>query len=419
MRAVFAKKILPIVIVGAALAPYFVYSQTAEELQRQIGDHSSQIEALNKEIAEYERQLSAVSAQKNTLQSTINQLALSIKKTTATINVTKNQISTTQLQIQQLSDGIEEKEASIGSAKAGIGESIRRMNDVETQSLALQVLSAGDLSDLWEEIDRSQSLQTALDAQIAHLSIQKQSLTTSKTAAEEKRAQLQRQQQILLSQQGSLNAQKKSQDELLAQTKRQESSYQAILAQKQAEKDTFEKALFDLASKLEYVLDPSRIPTAGKGVLRWPLDNVHVTQQFGRTSSSGRLYSSGTHDGIDLRASIGTPVRASLSGTVIEINHGAVANCQYGKWVLIKHGNGLTTLYAHLSDISVAKGSSVATGQVIGYSGNTGYATGPHLHFTVYASEAVNFRTYTCKSGRSTLIPIANPSAYLNPISYL
>ena len=92
---------------------------------------------------------------------------------------------------------------------------------------------------------------------------------------------------------------------------------------------------------------------------------------------------------------------------------------KYGKWVLIRHTNGLTTLYAHLSVVSVSAGAQVATGDIIGYSGDTGYALGPHLHFTVYASKAVTFKEYTCNSGATLTIPIAAFSGYLDPMLYL
>ena len=177
--------------------------------------------------------------------------------------------------------------------------------------------------------------------------------------------------------------------------------------------------LFELESQLQYVLDPNSIPPAGKGVLRWPLASVFITQQFGKTSSSQRLYVSGTHNGVDFKAPIGTPVHAALTGTVMATNLGAVPNCQYGKWVLIKHLNGLATLYAHLSEVSVQQGSTVTTGQVIGFAGNTGYAIGPHLHFGVYIAEAISFKNYICWNKAVVNIPIAPINAYLNPLVYL
>lgn len=406
-------------IVAAVIVPGLAFGQSAEELQAQIDEQNLQIAALNKEIEQYQVQLDATLKKKQTLQNELDQLNISLKKITISISVTKKQISSTQLQIQQLARGISSKESSISEYQASIGESLRTLHRTETVPLSQSLLSSGSLSEAWADAESILQLTSAIQDDIDRLADEKNSLSRTKTSAEQKSAQLQKQQRTLVVQQGSLDATVKAQKELLAQTKSQESAYQALLAQKQAEKVTFEAALFELASKLQYTLDPSRIPPAGKGILRWPLDNISITQQFGRTSDSGRLYTSGTHDGVDFRASIGTPVRVSLTGTVVEVNQGAVQNCQYGKWVLVRHGNGLTTLYAHLSEISVQKGEAVATGKVVGFAGNTGYATGPHLHFTVYLSDAVSLKQYTCKSGRSTLIPIANPNAYLNPLSYL
>ncbi len=85
------------------------------------------------------------------------------------------------------------------------------------------------------------------------------------------------------------------------------------------------------------------------------------------------------HAGIDYRASIGTPVRAAAAGKVVGITDGYGSG--YGKSVLIDHGSGTTTRYAHLNSFASSVGESVGQGQVIGYSGNTGWSTGPHLHF--------------------------------------
>ncbi|HEY4522230.1 MAG TPA: peptidoglycan DD-metalloendopeptidase family protein [Candidatus Paceibacterota bacterium] len=418
--------LLPILAAVFFLLPVTIYAQVVAELQQQINQHNTQIDALNKEIAQYEAQLKTTQAAKNTLQNKVNQLDLQRKKLSASISVTKNQIGTTQLQIQQLASGIATREISIGTNKAGLMESLRRLDEAETQPMAISILASDSVSDVWEDVDAIFSMREAVRNDIQMLSLEKRELTDTKTQTEQKKAQLVKQQSMLTAQQGSLDATRKAQNELLAVTKSQESSYQKILSQKQAEKEQFEAALFQLASQLQYNLDPSSVPPIGKGVLRWPLDEVRITQQFGRTSDSRRLYTSGTHDGIDFSTKtasngtgIGTPVKAALAGVVLEVNHGAVQACQYGKWVLIRHGNGLATLYAHLSDIRVQKGQSVGTGTVVGYSGETGYATGPHLHFTVYQAAAVTFKQYKCKSGKTVTIPIAPLQAYLNPMDYL
>ena len=113
-----------------------------------------------------------------------------------------------------------------------------------------------------------------------------------------------------------------------------------------------------------------------------------------------------------------------MSGTVVGSGNMDLAGggrCRaYGKWIMVKHANGLSTLYAHLSLISISTGQTVSTGDVIGYSGNTGATTGPHLHFGVYATEGVRITNLSSSSYCSgVLYPLADPTAYLNPLSYL
>ncbi|HEX2193201.1 MAG TPA: peptidoglycan DD-metalloendopeptidase family protein [Acidimicrobiales bacterium] len=107
---------------------------------------------------------------------------------------------------------------------------------------------------------------------------------------------------------------------------------------------------------------------AGKGGLIWPVSGP-VTSGFG--PRWGRM-----HTGIDISAGTGTPIRAAKAGTVIS----AGSNGGYGLAVVIDHGGGLSTLYAHMSSMGVS-GGSVSQGEVIGRVGCTGSCTGPHLHF--------------------------------------
>jgi murein DD-endopeptidase MepM/ murein hydrolase activator NlpD len=85
------------------------------------------------------------------------------------------------------------------------------------------------------------------------------------------------------------------------------------------------------------------------------------------------------HTGLDISAGMGVPIKAADSGTVVY----AGWRGGYGKAVVISHGDGLTTLYAHQSQILVGVGDAVEKGEVIGKVGSTGYSTGPHLHFEV------------------------------------
>lgn len=114
-------------------------------------------------------------------------------------------------------------------------------------------------------------------------------------------------------------------------------------------------------------------------LLSWPVRSFRLTSGFGmRLDPITRQWR--MHNGIDMANAIGTPVLAARSGRVvhIEANSGT-----YGHLIILDHGNGIRTLYAHLNSFAVSAGQWVSTGQMIGRMGNTGRSTGPHLHFSV------------------------------------
>ncbi|TDO47710.1 murein DD-endopeptidase MepM/ murein hydrolase activator NlpD [Kribbella sp. VKM Ac-2527] len=134
----------------------------------------------------------------------------------------------------------------------------------------------------------------------------------------------------------------------------------------------------------------------GDGAWTWPLADgtYEIGTPFGQP---GALWSSGFHTGQDFPAAIGTPVRAVTAGTVT-VEHPAWA----GNLVRIDHGNGLETVYAHLSSITVANGAQVQAGQEIGAVGNEGNSTGPHLHFEVrLGGDPVNPMPFLATGGTS------------------
>lgn len=408
-----------VLVAGILGTPKTASADTAADIQAQISANNRQLDSLRSEIAAIQGQLDTLGSKKDTLQSTINSLTLSQKQLAAQIKVTQNKIASANLKIKELSLSIGDKESSIASDQAAIRKALRNVAENEQRSLVTKLISSHSFGEAWQATDQVLQFNEALTEDINRLRATRAALATNRDAVTKEKQKLVSLQNDLSVQKKSIDIQKLEQQKLLVDTKNQESAYQRIVALKKAEEASFEATIFELESKLQYAFDPSRIPPAGKGILRWPLDIISITQQFGKTSSSKRLYVSGTHNGVDFRAFVGTPVRATLSGTVVAAYYGAVPNCQYGKWVLIKHPNGLATLYAHLSDITAQKGTAVATGQVIGFSGRTGYATGPHLHLSVYLAEAISFKQYTCKSGSVVTIPVAPPAAYLDPLVYL
>ncbi len=112
-----------------------------------------------------------------------------------------------------------------------------------------------------------------------------------------------------------------------------------------------------------------------EGGMRWPLSGFRITTYFGQRGAFQRY-----HTGIDLAAPYGTPIVAAKSGQVEVAGWSSVG---YGFHVVLDHGGGVETLYAHMSRIAVRPGAWVEAGQVIGYVGSTGWSTGPHLHFEV------------------------------------
>jgi len=109
-----------------------------------------------------------------------------------------------------------------------------------------------------------------------------------------------------------------------------------------------------------------------------PLGSLEISSRFGRRVDpfTGQ---SATHTGVDFRAASGTIVRATGAGTIVS----ASTNGGYGKMVEVDHGNGVSTIYAHLSTISVRVGQTVTVGAIVGRAGSTGRSTGPHLHYEV------------------------------------
>lgn len=117
--------------------------------------------------------------------------------------------------------------------------------------------------------------------------------------------------------------------------------------------------------------------------MMWPSYTTYLTSPYGyRVNPVSGIYK--LHAGCDIGASYGTSIYAAAGGTVIL----AGWNGGYGNCVMINHGNGYTTLYAHMSSIAVSSGQSVSMGQTIGYVGSTGNSTGPHLHFEVRSSSS-------------------------------
>jgi len=168
-----------------------------------------------------------------------------------------------------------------------------------------------------------------------------------------------------------------SRDALLA-ARRDKSATLASIREDRAsvldEIQALEQQSADLAARIRAAQQASSsdiVPPTGNGMFAWPVSGP-VTSGYGLRW--GRM-----HEGIDIAVSLGTAVRAAAAGTVIYA--GWLGG--YGNLVVVDHGSGLSTAYAHNTSFAVSVGQQVAAGQVVSYSGSTGHSSGPHVHFEV------------------------------------
>lgn len=451
MRRSFAFLALVVAPLLSGAIPLTASAASVSELRSQIDEHSDKIAELEQEIAGYQKQLNALGAEKQTLQSAIKSLDVSRSQMSSRISVTENKISSANLKLEELSFAIADKEELIELDRSAVAESLRNVARVQDTSVVEQLFSTTDLATAWEAVDALVSVSNALKVHAEELAEAKVDLTNQHTQVTKTKQELTALRTDLANQKKALDVNRAEKDKLLKETQNQESAYQALIAKKRAEQAQFEAALQQLEDSLQTAIDPSRIPSPGSGVLAWPFSRAYmesckskegvlknvfcITQYFGNTSFSTanpQIYNGAGHNGVDFSAPTGTPIQAALGGTVKATgNTDLVPGCySFGRYVVIDHANGLSTLYAHLSSTQVSKGSEVSTGQVIGYSGMTGYATGPHLHLAVYASQGLQIMdlgawrsqtggvsTSACARG-GAVIPVAPQSAYLNPMSY-
>ncbi len=406
------------------IATHKTNSQSVEQLEDQISNQREKLESLNKEIEEQQKVVDQVAGEANTLKTAVNQLTASENKLGSEIKKTKEVINTLELEVTKASLQIETTEETIFRKRRVIAEILRNQYQNGSQTLIEHVLSNGDFSTAWEDIDTLDFFNKQIKTTIEVLDEEKEELEAYQETQEEKQTSLEQEKVALAGEQETIKNTRIQKDTLLTQTKNKESEYRKLLVEKQTQKKAFENELFAYETQLEEALAASEIPDASiESLLIWPVKNVIITQQFGKTSDSGRLYASGTHNGIDIGVSVGTRLYATQSGVVKGAgNTDQYTGCySYGRWVLIEHDNGLSTLYAHMSSQSVSVGQRVATGDVIGLSGNTGYSTGPHLHFTLFASKGVAVKKYSQSRGcKQASIPLSTKkNAYLDPMQYL
>jgi murein DD-endopeptidase MepM/ murein hydrolase activator NlpD len=400
----------------------YAADMTPEELKRAIEDKSKALLEINDKITQAEQDLKDTESKSKSLQNelkksdyTINQLNLSIRS--SELNIQK-----LNLEIEALKYDIGDTESQIDIKRLGVAELLRELQKKDTENVLVTLLKNKSIAESLDEVQNILDINSGLSAEVSSLQILNDDLSNKLTASSAKKAKVELENKNLKNRKVILQNQKTERQSLLTQTKNQEKNYQALIAQLEKDQDAVSKELDETETKLRASFDPNLLPVKRSGVLAYPVKLkkdggvAAISQNYGQTFYSARLYKSNFHNGLDFGVPVGTPVFAAEDGIVVAADNNDKSSWQkyqYGQHIMIEHQNNLNTLYAHLSVIGVKKGQAIKRGELIGYSGNTGYSTGPHLHFGVYWKPSVLFKTLLPAKG---LVPVGvtiDPQGYL------
>ena len=422
--------ILILCVFGGIATVGITSAQTVDELRSNVNDLSTKIKTLDAEIAAYNTKILSTQGEAKTLKQALANLEYQRTLLSKEITRTLLKIKSAQEKIVVTQGEITVTQNIITKNKKAIMELLRTLyrNESSVPPLLATLIKTGKLSDTLDLVKRNTEVSNSINLKVQNLKNSKDELQVTKIAYEESKKQLETLNENLSDQKITIEQTSNAKNQLLRLTKNKESEYQKLVEERKIKKGELEQELLDVESKLKVFVDASKLPKYGTGVLKWPLAVVKITQFFGNTpfaSQNPQVYNGSGHNGVDFGVPVGTAILSAESGIVLGTGNTdtSCVGVSYGKWVLIKHSNGLTTLYAHLSKIDVIAGQTVTQLQKIGLSGNTGYSTGPHLHFTVYASDSVHisgsteYKSKVC--GTYMIMPLAPRAGYLNPLSYL
>jgi len=278
------------------------------------------------------------------------------------------QIAMTQQRIVEAAEDIADKEEKFLRR-------LRAMEEAGDVSYISILMQANDFSDFLGRISIISDIAASDQRVISELQIARDEIVVQKELLELEKIEQQNSRQLLADAQNELTQQYKELDSLMAELEADEREY--LKATDEADKE-MERLQKEIAAQIAADQRRKRTEYVG-GKMAWP------APQFTRASSpyGMRLHPvlrvNRFHTGIDLAAPTGSPIVAANDGTVLR----AEWNGGYGNCVVIDHGGGIATLYAHASRLLVKKGQNVKKGDTIALIGSTGTSTGPHLHFEV------------------------------------
>ena len=350
-------------MVAAVMLTPFAKAATIDDWQNQLNNKNKQKEQLQEELDQSKKDLEAAEKELNALDQKIYQAGVELNQLTGELNETKAEIVKGLEELEQLKKDIEKQNDDLNARL----RSMYKNGDVGMLSV---VFGSSSMSDVLTNMDMVQRIYNA-DAELLK-SIQEQYdlVDAQNRKLEALKVQLEEQQAVIAEKKSALEA-----DEAEARARRNALQADADSLQKQY--DAVKKEADSISETIK-VLQSQNTQYIG-GAMCWPSQaSTRITSPFGWRYLSllgGRNY----HTGVDIGAAGGTNILAANSGKVIK----AGWNNSYGYMVMVDHGGGIVTLYAHSSKLLVKTGDVVTRGQAIALIGSTGMSTGNHLHFEV------------------------------------
>ncbi len=357
------KKLISFIIVGIML---FSSISFASNYNNKLNDVNKNIKNVKDEIKNKQNVVKDINKNILDLDAKIDQSEQKITAIQTDIVKTQGQIDITHKEIVKLEDNIDTNTDLLGSRL----RVMYRTSDIDYFQI---LLNSKDMEELLSNMTMIKKI-VKNDKEIL------EDLKVQKDEVEEKKISLQKEEKRMTSYKSSLE----SEQRVLEKNKQEQAANKQLVIKdidklKQME-DALIKEANDLQSKIRELQKSKGIGGNYKGgVMAWPVSGGgRVTSNFGYRIHP-ILKEKKLHTGIDIAAPSGTGIFAANDGRVIY----AGTKGTYGKAVIVDHGGGIVTLYAHCSSILVSDGQDVKKGDTIAKVGSTGYSTGPHLHFEV------------------------------------
>lgn len=390
-----------------------------EELENLIRQRAEELEKVNRQIEETEKTLEQTRNTKATLQKELNNLQYTVNQLQLSIQADNLTIQKLTLEIDSLSYDLNDIELAIADKHQTIAHLLRELQRQDNTDFLYLFLKNKSLADSILETQSLQSLREQLAIDILNLSNLQKELNDKILAIRDRKSEIELRKQNSEVRKALIEEQKNTRATILSQTKNRESLYEQQLEELRKQQEEISIAISEIEERLRAEFNVSLLPLQRPGVLAWPITPVadggigRKTQCFGEKS---RLYGGKPHNGLDIGAPIGTPVFAADDGIVMAVDNNdrsGWSKYQYGKYILLRHSNNLATLYAHLSRQLVKTGETVNRGQLIGYSGNSGYSTGPHLHLGLYWAPSIQMKSMPPAAGMVPVGVVIDPWDYL------